>query len=324
MCVCVFVTLCVCVCAERNRERREQGMRKELELAREENSDLRSRVEATKENGRDQCHKAVAHIVRVAAAAKTLEGAGRAAATAAGLIVVRPIKNGHRYRPEVLEGARRLTTVAHTSLHHVATVVDTAFVMLTGIAPTAEFQLHKNVGSVAHQRLGLIDKRRLADLLSKSKGWWVMNSDTGNKGNCPREVIIIGIWEFESDKPKVHALSCSEIFQDQSGRNGADVLLQVIKEYKLNPHLCAAFGGDSTGHAVEQRFRTAEMLAKGEAAPAAAAGAQPRRTAAQLRAIGCKHEIILHGCVRHFKELEIHAFKDGVKWCVHPHSMLFA
>ena len=44
------------------------------------------------------CHRVVAPIVRAAAAAVTLQAAGCAAATAAGLIVVQPVMDGCRYR----------------------------------------------------------------------------------------------------------------------------------------------------------------------------------------------------------------------------------
>ena len=76
------------------------------------------------------------------AAEATRQAAALEAARAAGLVVVLPIKQGGRMKVFTLEGVRRLTSVAHVPSKHVAAALDLCFTILTGEAPSEEYQVH--------------------------------------------------------------------------------------------------------------------------------------------------------------------------------------
>ena len=98
-----------------------------------------------------------------------------------------------------------------------------------------------------------------------------------------------------SDRPVARPLCCIHISNDQSGRNGADVLEHQLAKGGYRPELCCGAGGDSTSHAGGsngQRVGLRERLEK--------KGLKP-------------NTMILYGCVRHFKELELKA-AFGAGW----------
>jgi hypothetical protein len=81
-------------------------------------------------------------------------------------------------------------------------------------------------------------------------------------------------------------LACSDsVHHDQSGRNMTDVLVRILTHAGLRPENFAGAGGDSTEHARIQR----EGLA------------------AWLKEQGLKRWMLLVGCIRHFKQLELKA-----------------
>ena len=135
----------------------------------------------------------------------------------------------------------------------------------------------------------LLDRQKAAEANGADTSPWAINSDTGNK-TCEREVIAISRWDHERDEPVASALGCVHISHDQSGRNGGAVLARAVKDANLNPKLCAGAQGDSTGHAEVQRSVLQDDLVQ--------------------RGLD-RSKMIISGCIRHFKELELKAATTG-------------
>ena len=97
--------------------------------------------------------------------------------------------------------------------------------------------------------------------------------------------------------PRAIALCCAHIAHDQSGRNGADVLERQLELAGRKPERCCGAGGDSTAHAGGSNPNASQR--EGLRARLVAKGLEPGR-------------MLLYGCVRHFKELELKAtFEAG-------------
>lgn len=188
---------------------------------------------------------------------------------------------------------RRLVLIGKVPQRNVPAVLDIAFTILTGEVTKPEYQISDRLVRQAFVKLDVIRRQRTAVRNAADPAPWSGNSDTGNKKDCEREVIAVGqidVLPDGSGQPVARAVSCTDISHDQSGRNGADVLFRQFTLAGLRPETCAGLIGDSTGHAVTQREGTADRLAEK----------------------GARREfIIIAGCVRHFKELELKAAFEG-------------
>ena len=121
-------------------------------------------------------------------------------------------------------------------------------------------------------------------------------------------MIAIGRWDHQRNEPVAEALGCVHISHDQSGKNGAAVLARAVEEAQLNPRLCVGAQGDSTGHAEVQRVGLQDALVE--------KGLE-------------REQMIISGCIRHFKELELKAahgawsdvsvenFMWTLRWVIH-------
>ena len=89
-----------------------------------------------------------------------------------------------------------------------------------------------------------------------------------------------------------YLLSTSTIYYLLPSIPGADVLARIVKENGIQPFNVVGAGGDSTGHAGSGRV------------------GQRGRFKVMMEAQGAR-SIILVGCARHFKELEIKAAKTA-------------
>lgn len=209
-------------------------------------------------------------------------------------VAVQPLMNGGRYSVRVLVLLVRMALICKIPERNVPAALDMCFTIFTGQAPTPEYQISKDVLPRALHRLNIIRRRRVAARNAADPNVWSANSDTGNKKDCEREVIayahIVISPQDGSPSPVASALSCVDINHDQTGRNGADVLVRQFKLGGLKPEKCAGLIGDSTGHAEVQREGAADQLAQK----------------------GARRElIIIAGCIRHFKELELKAAFEG-------------
>ena len=144
--------------------------RKERANALAANEDLRravEKLEAKVSLGRGQQREA-APVTEQSKAEQRVKAV--AAAEAAGLVVVHPLKDGDRFSVRTLEAVRRLSTVCHVPGKHVASVIDHVFSLLTRTAPTDEYQAHERIDAVAHRTLGIEDELQQQDSSSEKYG----------------------------------------------------------------------------------------------------------------------------------------------------------
>ena len=208
----------------------------------------------------------------------------------------RPLMDGGRYRPIILIILRLLVTVCKVPQRNVAAAIDLCYLLHTGLLPQKANQICANLVSEAFRKLGTIDRAREAAAAAADPYPYSVNSDTGNDGT-EREVAALGTWDAARNMPRALALCCAHIAHDQSGRNGADVLERQLELAGRKPETCCGAGGDSTAHA-------------GGTNPNAS---QREGLRARLVAKGLESgRMLLYGCVRHFKELELKAtFEAG-------------
>ena len=102
-----------------------------------------------------------------------------AAAEAAGLVVVHPLKDGDRCTVRTLEAVRRLSSVCHVPGKHVASAIDHVFTLLTHKPPADEYQTYERIDATAHRTLGIEDERRQQD--SSSEKYMVASHELGSK-----------------------------------------------------------------------------------------------------------------------------------------------
>ena len=172
----------------------------------------------------------------------------------------------------------------------VCAAIDVCFTLFTGLVPGADYQINATLVVEALRKLGTMDKEREAAEAAADPDVYSINSDTGNDG-AEREVAALGTWSRPLNAPVAKALCCTHIAHDQSGRNGADVLDRQLDLAGRKPELCVGAGGDSTDHAIKQRTGLCSRLE--------AKGLEAGR-------------MLIYGCVRHFKELELKAaFEAG-------------
>ena len=202
----------------------------------------------------------------------------------------RPLKHGSRFLPEALVLVRHLVTSCHIPQRNVSCAIDVCFTLFTGLIPGADYQVSATLVVEALRKLGTMDKEREAAAAATDPDPYSINSDTGNDGT-EREVAALGTWSRPLNAPVAKPLCCAHIAHDQSGRNGADVLDRQLDLAGRKPELCVGAGGDSTDHAIKQRTGLEERLV--------AKGLEASR-------------MLIYGCVRHFKELELKAaFEAG-------------
>lgn len=208
----------------------------------------------------------------------------------------RPLMDGGRYRPIILIILRLLVTVCKVPQRNVAAAVDLCYLLHTGLLPLKHNQINATLVAKAFRKLGTIDRAREAAAAATDPYPYSVNSDTGNDGT-EREVAALGTWDAARNMPRALALCCAHIAHDQSGRNGADVLDRQLDLAGRKPEKCCGAGGDSTAHA-------------GGTNPNAS---QREGLRARLVAKGLESgRMLLYGCIRHFKELELKAtFEAG-------------
>ena len=120
-----------------------------------------------------------------------------------------------------------------------------------------------------------------------------MNSDTGNKYDTHREVIISSHFDGKTNRPYIKVRGCRSIDSDSTGRHLGEVLIGCAERCELRADKLAGTAGDSTGHAGSKECGQRANLCK-----AAVAGWGGRKNS--------NYDGILQaGCVWHFKELEL-------------------
>jgi hypothetical protein len=211
----------LCQQGPRTRERRILELEREVEISREVVAELRRKCE-------DLQASPVDREARRHREAATLPAAKLRTSTGAKGFAEAP------FEARTLEFIRRTVEESNSSLEGAATSNALLLQMHTGKLPDPERLFPRGSVTRAFKRLGVVDRETEAASNAKSKAFWALSSDAGNKGRAI-QMMAISIWNATLGRPEVRPLGAADLFGDQSAKNGSLVHQAALKSAKYRP-----------------------------------------------------------------------------------------
>ena len=146
---------------------------------------------------------------------------------------------------------RALVNETNCSFEGAATAISVVLALYIEGPPSKEQLICSSSVKAAFDKLGQEDNLLEQRTNQASLQFWAMGCDGGNKGRAI-EMMAYCVWDERKQRPVCRPLAASDLFCDQTAKNGTATLHRAASRLGLKPELCVSNTSDGTEHAVQE------------------------------------------------------------------------